>query len=431
MPFRFVHTADIHLDSPLRSLALRDEALAEMIGTATRAAFARIIDLCLEENVDALLIVGDLYDGAQTSMKTAAFLASQLARLDEAGIRAFIVRGNHDAESRITRELVLPDSVTVFTGRAGAHVLDGAADGRDVAVHGISFAEPRAPDSLLPKFRPAVADALNIGLLHTSLGGAAGHDTYAPCALADLAATGFDYWALGHVHARAVHRDAAPAVVMPGQPQGRDVGEAGPKSVTLVTLHGDGRVDLDERISAVAQFERVTVSAEGLADWRDLIAALGLSLAAAREAAVCEHLVARVRLQGGSPLAWRARVDAALLLEEARLCAARLGGTWIEAVEPVLTAPSTESAAAAFPEGGADPITELSRLMADEVLTSDSFRSLARELAEDMRGQLPRDLADALGTDEAGFRAAVAALVEGGVEDVLAHLRAGGGGGEA
>jgi len=72
--YRFVHAADIHLDSPLRSLALRDRELADFIGNASRQVFARIIDLCLEERVQALLLAGDLYDGDQTSMKTARFL---------------------------------------------------------------------------------------------------------------------------------------------------------------------------------------------------------------------------------------------------------------------------------------------------------------------------------------------------------------------
>lgn len=124
MPFRFVHTADIHFDSPLRSLALRDGDLAELVGGATRQAFERTIDLCLDERVDVLMIAGDLYDGDQTSMKTALFLAAQLQRLDEAGLRTFIVRGNHDAESRITREIVLPEGVTVFGGRGAAVPLD-------------------------------------------------------------------------------------------------------------------------------------------------------------------------------------------------------------------------------------------------------------------------------------------------------------------
>src|SRR5208282_3663780 len=127
MAFRFVHTADVHLDSPLSTLALRDPALAELIGGATRKAFAAVIDLCLAEQVDALLIAGDLYDGEQTSMKTARFLADQLRRLHEGGIQTFIIRGNHDAESRITRELTLPDSVKVFGGRAEAVVLSRGA----------------------------------------------------------------------------------------------------------------------------------------------------------------------------------------------------------------------------------------------------------------------------------------------------------------
>ncbi len=103
MPYRFIHSADIHLDSPLSSLALRDPELAELIGNATRRAFVNAIDLCLTEQVDALLLAGDLYDGDQTSMKTARFLAAQIRRLDEAGIRVFIIRGNHDALSRITK----------------------------------------------------------------------------------------------------------------------------------------------------------------------------------------------------------------------------------------------------------------------------------------------------------------------------------------
>ena len=108
MAFRFVHAADIHLDSPLRSLALRDPELAQLIGAATRRAFVGIVDLCLEERVDALLLAGDLYDGDQTSMKTARFLAAEMQRLHSAGVQVFIVRGNHDALSRITKELELP-----------------------------------------------------------------------------------------------------------------------------------------------------------------------------------------------------------------------------------------------------------------------------------------------------------------------------------
>src|SRR3984957_10534208 len=105
MPYRFVHAADIHLDSPLRSLALRDPDLAELLGNATRRAFTDIIQLCLDEQGDALLLAGDLYDGDQTSRKTARFLVDQIRKLHAAGIRVFVIRGNHDALSKITKEL--------------------------------------------------------------------------------------------------------------------------------------------------------------------------------------------------------------------------------------------------------------------------------------------------------------------------------------
>lgn len=229
MTYRFVHTADIHLDSPLRSLALRRQELADLIGNATRQAFVNIVDLSLDEQVDALLLAGDLYDGDQTSMKTARFLATQVRRLNEADIRVFIIRGNHDALSKITQELVLPDSVKVFGGRAEAIAIDRKKSALPLVIHGLSFAKPHAPESLVARYKPPVEGAVNIGMMHTSLGGAVGHDPYAPCSIADLRATGFRYWALGRVHKRSVVEGDC-TIVMPGNPQGRDINEAGPKN---------------------------------------------------------------------------------------------------------------------------------------------------------------------------------------------------------
>ncbi|MEO9781613.1 MAG: DNA repair exonuclease [Sedimentitalea sp.] len=177
--FRLIHTADLHLDAPLKSLALKDEELSELVGNATRRALERIVELCLEERVDTLLISGDLYDGDMRSMKTAAFLVSQMERLNEAGISVYVIRGNHDAESVLTRELELPPNVEVFSGHGGTVELPEYG----VAIHGVSFAKPQAPESLLPRYRAPVPGLFNIGLLHTSLAGAAGHDTCGPVAV--------------------------------------------------------------------------------------------------------------------------------------------------------------------------------------------------------------------------------------------------------
>ncbi|RTL91452.1 DNA repair exonuclease [Ancylobacter aquaticus] len=417
MAYRFVHAADIHLDSPLRSLALRDSDLAGLIGNATRRAFVRIVDLCLEEQVDALLIAGDLYDGDQTSMKTARFLAEQLRRLHEAGIRAFIIRGNHDALSRITKELLLPETVKVFGGRADAVAIDRTPGHFPVAIHGLSFAQPHAPESLIAKYQPPVQDAVNIGLMHTSLAGAPGHDLYAPCSIKDLQATGFRYWALGHVHMRS-STEGACAIVMPGMPQGRDVNEAGVKSVTLVTIDDDHSFHVEERATSIAQFERVSVDATNITEWRDLIAAVTRALEEERSSASSEHLVARLQVTGITPLAWRMRRDLDLLKTQADERASVIGSCWVEKLEIACRAPGDAVTSAA------DPLFELHRLIEDEVLESPAFQAELVAMVDELRVQLPQEARDALGADEAAFKAALAQLARDGAETVVARLQA-------
>ncbi len=419
MPFRFVHTADIHLDSPLRTLALREPELAEMIGGATRKAFAAIIDLCLAEQVDALLIAGDLYDGEQTSMKTARFLADQLRRLHEAGIAAFIIRGNHDAESRITRELTLPELVKVFGGRAEAVSLSRGS--LDVAVHGVSFKDKHAPESLLPKFRAPHEGAINIGLMHTSLGGSPSHDRYAPCAPTELQDHGFQYWALGHIHQRSVERGGA-TIVMPGNPQGRDVNEAGPKSATLVTIGDDRALALEERFTSVAEFQRIEADVGGVEDWRAILKRIEAALEAARARASSEHLVARVRLAGATPLAWRLRSDPDRLMEETRAIGASIGKTWIDKIELRCAEPH-----AVMGPPASDPTAELRALMESEVAQSKAFHDELREIAEDLRGHLPAGLReDLFGREAEDFERMLHGVASEGAENVLAHLRAAG-----
>jgi len=416
MAFRFVHTADIHLDSPLRTLALREPQLADLIGGATRKAFAAIVDLCLEEQADALLIAGDLYDGEQTSMKTARFLADQLRRVHEAGIATFVIRGNHDAESRITRELTLPESVKVFSGRAEAVTLSRGA--LDVAVHGVSFAQKHAPESLLPKFRSPHDGAVNIGMLHTSLGGSPSHDRYAPCTAAELHGHGFDYWALGHIHQRSVERGRA-TIVMPGNPQGRDVNEAGPKSATLATIGDDRSITVEERLTSVAEFRRLSVDVAGVEEWRAALKRIEGALERARAAAPSEHLVARLTLRGATPLAWKLRCDADKLAEDARIIGAELGKTWIDRIEPGFEEPRAPETASS------DPIAELRALMEREVAQSKAFQDALREIAEDLRGHLPPGSREELfGRDMEEFSQILRDVASEGTEDVLAHLRA-------
>ena len=418
MPFQFVHTADIHLDSPLRTLALRDPELAELIGGATRKALVSIIDLCLAEQVDALIIAGDLYDGDQTSMKTARFLADQLRRLDEAGIQTFLIRGNHDAESRITRELTLPESVKVFGGRAEAVAL--TRGGLDISVQGISFAQRHAPESLLPKFRPPREGAFNIGVLHTSLGGSASHDVYAPCSAADLHGSGFDYWALGHIHERADRsrkgrdRHARQSAGARYQRGGREIGKP---------RHRSRRPERDDRGAAdkprgifprrrrFARASRTGVRRRSGSPPR---------WSARATSARSEHLVARLKLTGATQLAWALRADADRLVEEARAAAGAIGRTWIDKIEFACTEPTIETG-----PGRDDPIAELRALMDGEVVGSKALMNGLRALAEDLRVQIPADAReDLFGADAEGFARFLGGVMQEGMEDTLARLRA-------
>lgn len=420
VPYRFIHTADLHLDSPLKSLALRDPALADIIGNASRAVFERIIGICLEERVDALLIAGDLYDGAQASMKTARFLAQQLRRLDAAGIETFIIRGNHDAESRITGQLVLPPSVTVFGAQASVELRE--TDGQRIALHGISFAKPHAPESLLQRFKPPLPDAVNIGLMHTSLDGTEGHDLYAPCRLADLQQSGFHYWALGHIHARAHHAGAV-HVVMPGIPQGRDIGEAGGKSVTLVSVADDGSLTVEECSTAIARFARLDVPLDGMAEWPGIVAVLDAALREARRIHSEDHLVLRPVLSGATPLLWRLQRDQALLRDEAVLTAEGIGSLWIDKVELACTdTPRPDTAG---------PLAELSRQVA--AMTTPPAKPPAAVMAEAdavmdvLAKALPRGLRGLLGDDPAAQAAIRDQLLQEGAAEVLAHMHGTGG----
>ncbi|MER8555600.1 DNA repair exonuclease [Mesorhizobium sp. M1217] len=417
MAFRFVHTADIHLDSPLRSLALRNPDLAELVGDASRQAFVSIIDLCLAERADALVIAGDLYDGDQTSMKTARFLASQMTRLHQAGIRVFKIRGNHDALSRISKQLVFPDTVTIFGGRPQS-VLQ-TAGGLDVAFHGLSFANPKAPESLLPKYPAAREGAVNVGIMHTSLAGSPGHDVYAPCSIADLHGHGFDYWALGHIHVRQVHPGAS-TVVMTGMPQGRDINEAGEKSATLVTIRDDRSVEIEEKLTSIAQFERASVDLTGTVEWSEVVGRVRSALEGIRGSVRSRHVVVRLGLAGASPLSWALIRDRDLLLAEAEQAAQQTGDTWVEKLELDLAPQSAETA-----DDVADPIFELAQSMRANV-KAEAFRAEARALVQKMIADLPPDGRDFAGRDEAGLELFIDKVLASGADLVTARLKAGG-----
>ena len=232
MKIKFIATADIHLDSPLRGLERYEGAPVEEIRGATRKAFINLVEFAISEEVAFIIIAGDLYDGDLKDYQTALFLAHQMQRLNKAGIKVFIVSGNHDAASIITRKLKMPKNVRSFSTRKPETFL---LDDLRIAVHGQGYANQVVEDNLAANYPVAVEGYFNIGVLHTALTGREGHEPYAPCKADDLKSKQYDFWSLGHVHAREAISEH-PWIIFPGNLQGRHVRETGPKGATLVTV---------------------------------------------------------------------------------------------------------------------------------------------------------------------------------------------------
>lgn len=408
-PIKILHTADLHLDSPLKSLALKDERLRALVQTASRTALSRMVQFAIDEGLCAILIAGDLFDGHERSAKTAAFLIAEMDRLKDSDIAVFYIKGNHDAENPVAGDIDLPSNVHVFDGRGGKVQLQG----RDIWIHGVSFRDRHAQHSLLPKYGPPEPNAINIGLMHTSLGGAAGHDSYAPCPVSDLVAHGYDYWALGHVHKRHVH-SRAPWVVMPGMPQGRDIGEAGAKSATLLTILGP-QIEVTEIPVSAVEFRASQCDITGFDDDDALRSHLRAHLATEADATTSQSAILRLILTGTPGQPWQIRRDRDVWQATISELAENTGRLWVEQVTFDITAPRSVGA-------GSDAVGELSVLMA-EILNEDGFHNAARTELEQMIALLPPERRAEMAPDEASLDALVRDLAQEGALSITALMK--------
>jgi DNA repair exonuclease SbcCD nuclease subunit len=292
--FKFIHAADIHLDSPLRGLEQYDGAPIEQMRNATRQALANLVELAIAEKAAFVLIAGDLYDGEWRDYNTGLYFAAQMTKLREAGIGAFLVAGNHDASSQLTRYLRLPDNVTMFSVQQPETV---CLDAFNVALHGQGFSSRAVTADLSAAYPQPVPHLFNIGLLHTSVDGREGHEPYAPCSCDGLLLKGYDYWALGHVHRREVlHRE--PWIVFPGNIQGRHVREVGPKGCTLVTVQDDGALSVQHRNLDVLRWAVCDIDVAGTLSGDDVLDAVRQALERELAAGSGHPTAMRVRLHG-------------------------------------------------------------------------------------------------------------------------------------
>lgn len=299
MDFRFVHAADIHLDSPFKGLDL-EPSVRELVQGATFAALSRIVDLCIQERAAFLVLSGDLFDAKDRSVRARLHLAAELARLGAAGIRAFIVHGNHDPLGDLRPGAGLPASVKVFGAEWEEVTVE--RDGQVLCrVQGISYAQEKVTENLALRFRRQ-GEGFTVAALHANLGGDASHHDYAPCTLMDLAGRGLDYWALGHVHTQAVHPLPGGGVaVYPGNCQGRHIHEDGPRGCAVVDVK-DGRAQVRFAPVDVVRWHKVEVDVAQIATVEDLTDAVVDQLAQRSEVEGPKAHAARIWLVGRGPV---------------------------------------------------------------------------------------------------------------------------------
>jgi len=419
MQFRFLHTADIHLDSPLQGLSGQEGEAARRIRGATREAFDQLVGRAIEEEVAFAVIAGDLYDGDWRDYNTGVFFARQMGRLGRAGIPVYMLYGNHDAESQITKQLQLPDNVHAFRSRRPESF---ALDALGVVLHGQSYGQRDVTENLVPDYPEPVAGRFNIGVLHTGMGGMGGHANYAPCALAELVAKGYDYWALGHVHQPGVLSEH-PHVVFPGNLQGRHVREAGPRGATLVTVE-DGAVAELGRIDAdVVRWNVLEADVAGATCLSDVVDAMREALGEAVSHAEERLLACRLRLVGRTEMHGNLLMRGEDLHGEAQAAAAELAeeAAWIERVvvdtQPV-AAPGTLVARE-------DALGDLQRMLVEAAQDPELVAALKADIGE-LTGRLPAEARE--GIEDPALQAALdgdwGTVIEQAAPYLLARLTA-------
>ena len=271
---RFVHAADLHLSAPFKGVDASDERVSTALVASTFEALERIVDLCVFEGVDFLLISGDVRNSRDKSRSAELRFQVAMVRLAAAGIPVFVASGNHDPADGWSAGLALPETVRYFS-TAAVEALPFEREGeRLCTLYGRGYGRAAETRDLASGFRRSADDAIAIGVLHANVGGRTDFENYAPASMGTLRAARMDYWALGHIHKPEVLSET-PAIVYAGSPQGLNPKEDGLHGCYLVELgHSGASIDFRPVCSVVWSRVAVDVSeCAGIEQVRDVLRA--------------------------------------------------------------------------------------------------------------------------------------------------------------
>jgi exonuclease SbcD len=400
----------------LRGLSAYPDAPVQMLRTATREAFTNLVTAAIDEEVDFMVIAGDLYDGDWKDHNTGLYFVQEMGRLRRVGIPVYLLYGNHDAQSELTKRLQMPDNVYVFgAGRPETFRIDRLR----VALHGQSFKHAATTDNLATAYPDPVPGYFNIGVLHTALQGNTAHAPYAPCSLDELHASGYDYWALGHVHDYTVWQGTS-TVVFPGNIQGRHVRETGARGAVLVTWQPGADLSLERRYVDVLRWHILSVDASACLTYPQVVTAVQDALELLLQNEADDRVIAvRVLLTGDSPAHGELFGLEVQLRLDVLAAIAVLGNDryWLEKVVVNTQAPSS-------PQGettDGEALSDLPRMLGSATLDQAFLDSLQDDLMGFI-GKAPRELHAAVPHMESIRNGELSALVNEVQASLTAYL---------
>src|SRR5208282_2941826 len=346
----------------------------------------KVLDAAISESVDFLIIAGDLYDTGLKSFESALFFNKQMARLADVGIDVYLIYGNHDAASKLIKQVRPPGNVKVFRASEPHTLLN---EELRVAIHGQSFATPEVTDDLAAQYPPPFPNFFNIGILHTNLAGMSEHANYAPCSLQTLKNKGYQYWALGHVHNGQI-LCTDPYIVYPGNIQGRHGKEQGEKSCELVTVSDTGTISIEKIFTSVVPWVEAEIDASGCQTSDEVYEKLRTRLEALFSGAKERVTAVRLRILGATDAHSELNRDPEQVRSEAISIANECGNglLWVERVQ-LATLPHLDRETLLKRD---DPIGEVVRMVA--ALRQDPASVANWDPIVELQSKLPAQLAD-------------------------------------
>ncbi|QGX66663.1 DNA repair exonuclease [Bacillus sp. ms-22] len=293
----FIHAADLHLDSPFAGMSNIPNQIFKRLKESTFQSARNMFDLAIDREVDFVLLSGDLFDESNRSLKAQLFLRNQFLKLQEHEIDVFIIYGNHDHLGGEWTPIEWPENVHVFLSSTPSEQSFYRGDQLAASIYGFSYNERAVYENMTSHYVKTTDAPYHIAMLHGTLAGQEGHDAYAPFQLQQLLSRDFDYWALGHIHKRALlHED--PMIIYPGNLQGRHIKETGEKGCYVVHLSENSHAAEFIGCSDVI-FETLSLDITDTAHMTDLVTLVDKQMSRLKERGI-PHVV-KIELTGETP----------------------------------------------------------------------------------------------------------------------------------